>query len=397
MDQPRAMLICSITQSTREVLVTAMLGLVALANDEQLHCIRSFFNDCASIPGPRSTTHGHKRPRGSSSHVTQSCTILRLDHDLISVALFPFVSLPDHCRLARTCHRFFTLSGCSPPRLFYSRLSVWDKQVRVPVDISDCNLAKLCTFVCSPSVSMVSCREVTDGGLVHLQQLPLRKLDLAACTGITDTGLTHINRLPLLHALNLAFCNNITNAGLAHLQLMCLRTLSIYFCQQITDGGLVHLKTMPLRSLSLGSTRITDAGLVHLTSCVYLETLHLDGCRITDAGLVHLKQLPIHELFLGYCKNFTDDGLVHLTTLQLHTLNLRDTQITDAGLLLLKSQLNLGMLDLTCCGNITDAGLVHLQRLPLHTLVLNHCKNITSVGLAKLNIINLIHNIHIWL
>jgi hypothetical protein len=39
--------------------------------------------------------------------------------------------------------------------------------------------------------------DITDAGLVHLQQLPLQHLVLYQCTAITDGGLEHLQHLPL--------------------------------------------------------------------------------------------------------------------------------------------------------------------------------------------------------
>ena len=54
--------------------------------------------------------------------------------------------------------------------------------------------------------------------LIHLKDLKqLSTLDLTRCHNITDEGLKHLKDLPLKN-LNLGWCDKITDAGLEHLK-----------------------------------------------------------------------------------------------------------------------------------------------------------------------------------
>jgi hypothetical protein len=107
--------------------------------------------------------------------------------------------------------------------------------------------------------------------------------------------------------------------------------------------------------------------------------------QVTDAGLVLLKGLTqLQSLDLSGTE-VTDAGLEHLKGLtQLHTLELMGTKITNAGLEHLEGLTQLQGLDLSHLTEVTDAGLVHLKGLTqLHTLDLSWTK-VTDAGLVHL-------------
>jgi hypothetical protein len=113
---------------------------------------------------------------------------------------------------------------------------------------------------------------------------------------------------------------------------------------------------------------------------------------VTDAELVllnSLRQVPsLHTLSLSGCPEVTDQGLIHLRTLgQLQALNLASTPgISDAGLSHLRSLTRLTILSLNSCAGITDIGLTHVGMLTnLQTLYLDNCTQITDQGIQHLS------------
>lgn len=93
----------------------------------------------------------------------------------------------------------------------------------------------------------------------------------------------------------------------------------------------------------LADGKVTDAHLAPLKGIQKrLYELNLRGTEITDAGLVHLKEMPqLTRLHLEKTK-ITDDGLEHLKGLpSLEYLNVYDTAVTDAGLARVKDLKNL--------------------------------------------------------
>lgn len=234
---------------------------------------------------------------------------------------------------------------------------------------------------------LMSYSKITDAGLEHLKDLPLKTLDLTQCFWFTDAGLEHLKDLPLNY-LDLSSCH-INDAGLENLKgLNQLNTLKLGWCYDITDAGLKHLEGLnQLNTLDLSwCSDITDAGLEYLKGLKQLNTLNLSRCKeITDAGLKQLKGLPLNTLDLTRCDQITDAGLKHIKDLkQLRTLNLSECyDITDEGLKHLKDLKQLNTLKLCYCYNLTDSGLEHIRGLPLKKLNLARCKKITQKGLRR--------------
>ena len=198
MEQQRAAFMKYVSMSSREVLIAAVHAIVMQANEEQLKYIRSTFD-------PISTTPPRKRKRQFSQ---VPCEILCVGDEVISAALFPLMGLSDHFRLARTCRRFLSLSGCyhPPPKpsTLHVRPCAWNKHVKVPVGINDYFLAKMCHSAHAPSFSLADCTLVSDEGLAHLQQLPIHTLNLSRCNKITDQGFAHLQQLDI-HTLDLTY------------------------------------------------------------------------------------------------------------------------------------------------------------------------------------------------
>jgi hypothetical protein len=117
---------------------------------------------------------------------------------------------------------------------------------------------------------------------------PLRTLSLQH-TEVTDAGLVCLQDLTQLRALDLDF-TQVTDAGLKNLQgLHELQWLSLAGIR-VTDAGFAHLERLSrLEWLNLRNTAVTDAELAHLKGWTQLEWLDLQGTEVTDAGLVHLK------------------------------------------------------------------------------------------------------------
>ena len=110
--------------------------------------------------------------------------------------------------------------------------------------------------------------------------------------GKSDDALMElVSRLSRIERLEVG-SPNVTDAGLVQVeQLHGLRLLYLNGTQ-VSDAGLARLEGLAdLRSLSLWKTRISDIGLVHLRGLSGLESLNLAGTRISGAGLAHLEGL----------------------------------------------------------------------------------------------------------
>ena len=85
--------------------------------------------------------------------------------------------------------------------------------------------------------------------------------------------------------------------------------------------------------------RSTTAGLAHIVGLKHLTDLSLRDTKITDAGLVRLVGLPLTKFDLAYTA-VTDAGVVHLMQMRnLKELNLIDTNLSCEGVSRLRSAL----------------------------------------------------------
>ena len=133
----------------------------------------------------------------------------------------------------------------------------------------------------------------------------------------------------------------------------------------VDDDDLIHFEELPeVLTVDLSATNITDEGLHHLvTGPKHLKSLILDETDITDAGIEILKGLQgITSLSLSGT-GITDAGLAHLkeSLPRLASIKLmRCKAISDAGLRSLAEVRSLSAIHLADCAQITDAGLEHL-------------------------------------
>jgi hypothetical protein len=130
-----------------------------------------------------------------------------------------------------------------------------------------------------------------------------------------------------------------------------------------------------------------DTEFENIKELTQLQTLDLSQSTVTDAGLVLLDRFPRLErlcLGLGTAKiDVTDAGLKHIKRLtQLRELYLDKTKVTDAGLVNIRELTELQLLYLGDT-KITDLGLANLKGLSrLQELLLS--ENVTDEGLVNL-------------
>ncbi len=134
------------------------------------------------------------------------------------------------------------------------------------------------------------------GGTVHvIAQNTAEKEVSFHLTGkdVTDDGLVHLQQIPQIVWLNLRG-TKITDAGLKHLA--HLQSLTRLHLEQtaITDAGLQHLLNLEnLEYLNLYATQVTDAGIQPLQKLRKLKQLYLWRTQVTQQGAEQLQaQLP---------------------------------------------------------------------------------------------------------
>ena len=106
-------------------------------------------------------------------------------------------------------------------------------------DVDDINRARNLPspqLVGSHDKKILDLNSMTDAGMAHLQNLTsLRRLGLYSNPNITDVGVAHLRQLKSLQSLHLQF-TKISDKGLAHLEDLPLRFLDVRGTQ-VTDTG----------------------------------------------------------------------------------------------------------------------------------------------------------------
>lgn len=134
----------------------------------------------------------------------------------------------------------------------------------------------------------------------------------------------------------------------------------------------------------LSDDKVAGEKLGHLGEIPNLFSLNLKASNISDAGLANLKNLvTLKVLNLNRCPKITDAGVAELEKLiNLEVLDLDFTQIDDPGLLHLKGFTKLRELTLQKTG-VTDKGVKDIVGFPLVCLSLRETK-VTDASLQLL-------------
>lgn len=196
---------------------------------------------------------------------------------------------------------------------------------------------------------------LSDGGLQHIQGLPLVSLQLAYCRGVTSLGSNQLGGVALLGgmplvALDLSGCYRLSLAELVGLPLtqlslracdwveasdleqlrklkLPLAALDLSACGRVAAADLTILHGLPLAKLSLGGYRgMTYDTLEALKGLPLTDLTLFNGMgfwRVSGAGLLHLRGMPLKSLRIE--GSFTDpnEGLRNLVGLPLTTLKVR--------------------------------------------------------------------------
>ena len=214
---------------------------------------------------------------------------------------------------------------------------------------------------------------ISTAELQHLKGLPnLRNLSITGFAEDPDAstgGLVHLKALRGLQSLDISFWK-VTDTELSSLQGMKLKSLPIPASTTTRIGlenYLAALETMP-NVLDLSDWLIEDDALELLKGLSSLESLSLKNTAITDTGLLHLKDLNnLKKLDLAWNGSRPTGG-----------------QVTNVGLSHLKDLSSLQELDLKGSRGVTNAGLAHLSGLPgLRSLNLTRC-SVTKAAITQL-------------
>lgn len=180
--------------------------------------------------------------------------------------------------------------------------------------------------------------QVTDAGLVHLAELPLRVLRLGR-TQVDGTGFDALNARTL-RFIQLG-TTKVAAEGFARLARFESLTYLDVAGAKIGDTDLAMLEGMPnLNFLHLGWTRVEGPGLAHIARLPNLQRLILMKSLIDDRALEHLAGMGQLRMLNLQATAVSDQGLPQLGQLpQLQDLILTDTQVTEPAARQLRQQL----------------------------------------------------------
>jgi Leucine-rich repeat (LRR) protein len=202
-------------------------------------------------------------------------------------------------------------------------------------------------------------------------------------TKINDSFMVYIKPLLHLRTVKIKNCEYFTGTGLTELEnLPELRELQIIY-SGITDDGLKGIRGLKqLETLQLVSDTTTDAVFKHIKELTKLKTLDAD---ISDEGILQIKTLTnLESLTIDGINNVTDKGIEHLKDLQkLKYLYVSSKSLTNAGIKYFQDMKQLRYLDISY-SKLDDSSIDDLRKLTqLETLCIIHSK-ISKEGMETL-------------
>lgn len=214
------------------------------------------------------------------------------------------------------------------------------------VKITDLALHYISNLTTLKHLSLHGCCFISDTGLNDLSNLKcLENLNISMAADDPDSSLEKLSLCmglsvedACLHELNISLGPDITDAGLLSLEMLPLRCLDIEKCAKVTDNGIASLSVIKsLCELNLSScVQITDNGISFVSSLTLLTKLNISCTAVTDVGLSYVTQglKLLKELNMGYCWLITNDGVCCVSVLlHLKTIMLNDCVNIDIGLL----------------------------------------------------------------
>jgi len=225
--------------------------------------------------------------------------------------------------------------------------------------LDDRGLAQLASCTRLERLALFSCEQVTSNGLAALTGLrALRAIDLRNHP-LDDDGVRHLAALPLVEVKFNAIGRGLTVRGMRGLAALPLRVLGLAG-DTLDDTCIATLAEHPtLANVELAGAPIGVRGAAALGSLPELRRLYLPSSSLDDAGIRQLARVAerpagegLRALFAGHCERLTDACCATIGRFtDLAYLDLSASQITGAGLAMLRdlralAQLDLGFLEL---------------------------------------------------
>lgn len=207
--------------------------------------------------------------------------------------------------------------------------------------------------------------------------------------GLTKDVLDDIKHLKNLRELQLPFA--MADEDIAKLAgLTKLRRLEFY-SSNLTNKSVKVFGTMPdLERLDLNYSEVTAEAIDDIAKLVNLKVLYMSGITVSDADMEKLKNLTKLEEFEFEDDELTEEGYLVLSNMknlknltELSTLSLRETKISDIGMIYLADLGKLSSLNIAET-DISNDGLLQLRGLKQLSYVDAEETKVTKAGADKL-------------
>ncbi|MEN6626953.1 MAG: thioredoxin-like domain-containing protein, partial [Candidatus Sumerlaeia bacterium] len=169
----------------------------------------------------------------------------------------------------------------------------------IALDVTDASLKNIARLTRLESLSLVSCKNVSDKGLRNVPiPASVTQLELVIYAAQGSTLVEVARRLPNLKCLKIQVGfskSSITNQDLSALASSGIEELDLggCDCSRVTDDGIAALKPMrSLRKIVIGGDLLTDRAAEHLAEIKTLESVSLKGQKLTDNAAIALARLP---------------------------------------------------------------------------------------------------------
>ncbi len=223
---------------------------------------------------------------------------------------------------------------------------------------------------CAPLANLKKLSHVTinnanigDATLEMLAALPeLTFLDIRRDLKLANASLEILQKMPKLTELH-AHYNSFTNSGMNKIsKVQTLKVVDVRGCSDVSDNGAKYLAKLPNIEQLYFRFMITNAGVEHLASAPNLKYVEFQDCNDINAGAVPaLQKMPaLTGIRFFRCKGIDDETLRGLAQRQLERLELRDLNISNAGIAALKDQQGLKTVEFSELASVDAAGLTDL-------------------------------------
>lgn len=223
---------------------------------------------------------------------------------------------------------------------------------------------------------------IGDATLEMLATLPeLTFLDIRRDLKLSNASLEILAKMPKLTDLH-AHYNSFTNSGMNKIaKVQTLKVVDVRGCSDVSDNGAKYLAKLPNLEELYFRFMISNAGVEHLTNAANLKFVEFQDCNDINADAVpSFQKMPaLTGIRIFRCKGFDDATLQGLAQRQLERLELRDLNISNAGIAALKDQQGLKTVELSELASVDADGLTDLlgslkgiTKLTFFTIPLNN-------------------------